>query len=130
MKAFSTFICLFLAGYLAAQTSNVAKLPKTGISWESQVVELGKIPQNKPVDVNFNFENNDSKPVVIEAVKASCSCTAPYYPKSPIAPGASDFVTARFNAAGLGMFTKTVTVTFVGQETPVILTFKGEVVKE
>jgi pectate lyase len=62
-------------------------------------------------------------------VQGSCGCTATDYSKEPIAPGKKGYVTATYNAANMGAFHKTVTVT-ANTDAPVVLVIKGEVKTE
>jgi len=99
------------------------------ISWKSDTIDVGQIPQGTPKVIKFEFTNSTDKPVLVTHVKASCGCTATDYSKEPIAPGKTGYVNATYNAAVAGAFTKTVTVTTSDSETPKKLTFKGTVVK-
>ena len=65
----------------------------------------------------------------IESHQASCGCTVTKYSKDPISPGSSGYVTATYNAAKVGVFTKTVTVNANTDGNPVVLTIKGEVIE-
>ena len=96
-------------------------------SWNLTAYDFGKIPLNKPVTHEFKFTNTGNAPLVISSVQASCGCTVTEYSKDPIAPGAEGFVKATYNAAKVGVFTKTVTVNANAEESVVQLTIKGEV---
>ncbi|WP_298394354.1 DUF1573 domain-containing protein [Flavobacterium sp.] len=98
------------------------------ITWKSDVIEVGQIPQGTPKLIEFQFKNTSSKAVVITNVKPACGCTAADYTKESIAPGKSGYVKATYNAAAAGPFTKTVTVTTSAETNPKVLTFKGTVV--
>jgi hypothetical protein len=114
---------------LPSQTTTVkSELSAAPITWKSETIELGEIPQNKPKEIQFEFKNTGAKDVVITNVKASCGCTATDYTKTPIKPGATATVTATYNAAAKGAFTKTVTVTTNAEEAAKTLTFKGTVI--
>lgn len=95
--------------------------------WKSEQVDLGKIPQGKPVTVKFEFTNTGKETVIISNVATSCGCTVADYPKSPIPANGKATITTTFNAAALGAFTKAITVTFANNETKV-LNLKGTVV--
>lgn len=97
------------------------------ISWKSETVDVGEIPQNKPKKIDFEFKNNGKTAVIITNVQGSCGCTATDYTKTPILPGATAKVTATYNAANVGPFSKTVSVTTNAEATPKILTIKGTV---
>lgn len=98
------------------------------ISWKSETIDVGQIPQGTPKTIKFEFTNATSKPVLVTNVKAACGCTATDYSKEPIAPGKTGYVNATYNAANAGVFTKSVTVTTSDSDAPKKLTFKGTVV--
>lgn len=98
------------------------------IQWKSEQIDLGNVPQGKPVTITFEFKNTSANSVIITNVKASCGCTATDYTKEPIAPGETASIKATYNAAAKGAFTKTVTVTTNAEETPKVLSFKGTVI--
>ena len=95
--------------------------------WESTTHDFGTIIQSEPVEHEFSFTNNGDLPLIIASAKASCGCTVADYTKEAIAPGQQGVVTARYNAAKAGAFTKTVTVTANTDIEAVVLTLKGEV---
>lgn len=98
------------------------------IVWKSETISVGEIPQNKPHQIEFTFTNSGKSDVLITNVQASCGCTATDYTKTPIKPGATAIVTATYNAAAKGAFTKTVTVTTNAEANPKVLSFKGTVI--
>lgn len=108
--------------------NTVEKVLDSVISWKSETISVGEIPQGTPYTIKFEFTNTTDKPVVITNVKAQCGCTATDYSKDPIKPKKTGYVNAIYNAANAGAFTKTVTVTTSDSETPKKLTFKGTVV--
>lgn len=97
------------------------------IKWTNQQISIGEIPQGKPVTFEFVFTNTGKEPVLITDVKAGCGCTTPDYSKSPVKPGEKGTVKAVYNAAAVGPFTKSVTVTTSADPNPVILTLSGTV---
>jgi hypothetical protein len=106
----------------------VKKAAVSTIVWKSEQIDLGSIPQNKPKNIDFEFKNTGKTAVIITNVKASCGCTATDYTKTPIQSGETAKVTATYNAAAKGAFSKTVTVTTNADETPKVLSFKGVVI--
>ncbi len=98
-------------------------------SWNGTAYDFGKIALNKPVTHEFKFTNTGNAPLVISSVRASCGCTVTEYSKDPIAPGGEGFVKATYDAAKVGVFTKSVTVNANAEESVVQLTIKGEVVE-
>jgi hypothetical protein len=97
--------------------------------WLDTAYDFGKITLNKPVTHEFRFTNSGDGPLVISSVQASCGCTVTDYSKDPIPPGAEGYVKATYNAAKVGVFSKTVTVNANADESVVQLTIKGEVVE-
>ena len=108
-------------GYLTSTTSSM-------FVWESTTFDFGSLEQNKPAEHRFTFINEGDVPLIISSAKASCGCTVADYSKDPIAPGGRGFVSARYNAAKVGAFTKTVTVAANTGAEAVVLTLKGAVV--
>lgn len=99
----------------------------SGITWKEDSFNFGDIEKGKPVSHEFTFKNTTKQTVLITNVKASCGCTATNYTKTPVKPGESATVTATFNAASPGSFSKNVTVTTNDSDVNKILTIKGKV---
>ncbi|HCN51927.1 MAG TPA: DUF1573 domain-containing protein [Chryseobacterium sp.] len=117
----------FYAGVLPADNTSIVKTVADAIKWNSESIDVGKIPQGKPKIIRFEFTNTSSKPIIIENVAPSCGCTTADYTKDPILPGKKGFVEASYNAAAVGPFMKTVNVTTSDSKTPKTLSFKGVV---
>lgn len=123
------------AAFAQQQVSSTTKpftslSPEAGsFSWSQTSFDFGKIKVNKPVTHEFTFINNGDAPLVISSVQASCGCTVTNYSKDPINAGGKGYVTATYNAANVGVFTKTVTVNANTEAGTVLLTIKGEVVQ-
>jgi len=91
--------------------------------------DFGKIPQGKPVTHIFDVVNNGKDSLKIINVQASCGCTTPDWEKDKVqAPGEKTKIIVGYNAAGEGVFTKVITVTYNGNLTKQII-IKGEVWK-
>jgi hypothetical protein len=119
-----SFSAIAPANALTSKVSSVA----SSILWKSESIDVGQIPQNTPKAINYEFKNTGKTTLIITNVKGSCGCTATDYTKTPILPGKSGKVTATYNAANKGAFTKTVTVTTNVETTPKVLTLKGIVI--
>ena len=132
MKKQMLLVTLFTAATVVMASENVLGYFGTNLgsifTWESTTHDFGKIEQNLPKEHVFTFTNNGDVPLIISSVKASCGCTVAEYTREPIAPGEEGSVSARYNAAKVGAFTKTVTVTANTGEEAVVLTLKGEVI--
>jgi hypothetical protein len=109
-------------------TNENSTIAASTILWKAETVDVGEIPQGTPKAIVYEFKNTGKTAIVITNVKGSCGCTATDYTKEPILPGKSAKVTATYNAANKGAFTKTVTVTTSAEETPKTLTLKGTVI--
>lgn len=103
---------------------------ENAVKFKELTHDFGKIKQNVPVTYDFQFVNVSAKPVVIESATASCGCTTPVKPEAPIAKGKQDKITAGFNAASLGGFTKSIMVKVAGIDLPVEIKITGEVLNE
>ena len=137
MKRVIIVILLLAAvGMLSAQSpfhaekaSLTLEVPGTAVAkWDAASHDFGQLPQGQPASHTFTFVNTGDKPLTIDKVKPGCGCTALNYSKEAIAPGEEGYVTATYNAAKAGFFTKSVTVftnETVGQRQ---LVLKGEVV--
>jgi len=127
------FFALALTSNVMAQAkpvSNVAVQQKKAydqVKFTELKHDFGKIKQSVPVTYDFAFQNVGSTPVVIESATASCGCTTPTWPKTPVAKNKTDKISAGFNAATPGTFTKTITVKVAGYDLPVELNIVGEV---
>jgi hypothetical protein len=100
----------------------------TAILWKMDVINLGKIPQGKPVEVAFEFSNEGTDPIVIANVATSCGCTIADYSKMPIKAGEKSLIKATYNAAAVGDFNKAITVTLADNEVKVLY-IKGTVIQ-
>ncbi|RED23821.1 uncharacterized protein DUF1573 [Flavobacterium cutihirudinis] len=130
MLALALGLMSFSAIAPVASLTSETKVAATGstIVWKAETIDVGQIPQGTPKAIVYEFKNTGKTAVVITNVQGSCGCTATDYTKEPIQPGKSAKVTATYNAANKGAFTKTVTVTTSAETTPKVLTLKGTVI--
>lgn len=119
----------FVFGLMSFTTSpKIGNPVKSPVTWKSEAIDLGEIPQGTPKAIDFEFKNTGDKAIIITDVKASCGCTTTDYTKTPIQPGETAKISASYNAASKGAFTKNVTVTTNAEENPKVLSFKGTVI--
>jgi hypothetical protein len=104
-----------------------AKQAFAAFTWDATAHDFGKIKQGTPVTHEFKFTNTGKTPLIITNVQASCGCTTPSWTKEEVMPGGTGFIKATYNAAAVGAFNKTVTVTANIESGFVQLTIKGEV---
>ncbi len=133
----SSLVLILLVGMSSAQnssntvTSIVAvngELPQ--FNWEKTSYSFGKIVQGKPVTLKYEFVNSGNAPLIISEVKPGCGCTVANYTKEAVAPGNKGFVEITYNAAAMGNFSKSVSVTANTNPNLVVLSFNGEVISE
>ena len=80
--------------------------------WPLAVHDFGVINEaDGKVSCIMPLVNAGDAPLVIASARASCGCTATDFPRTPIAPGDTAFVTITYNPAGRpGDFTKSVLI--------------------
>ena len=121
---------LFAALMTNAQTAATAAPanPNAPVAkWDKMVNDFGDIAFNVPKTAEFKLTNAGKEPLIISSAKASCGCTNLKFSQEPILPGKSASVSATYNAAAQGVFTKTVTVITNADPNPVVLQIKGNV---
>lgn len=121
---------LFIAVQSQAQTAQPAASvnPNGPIAkWDKMANDFGSIAFNVPKTAEFTVTNAGNQPLIISSVRPSCGCTNPKFSQEPILPGKSSIVSATYNAANPGVFTKTVTVITNADANPVVLQIKGTV---
>jgi hypothetical protein len=130
MKRILFFASLFALTASVAMTTPNPRLAAALFNWSITTHDFGRIAQGKPATAEFAFTNRGEVPLVVSQAKGSCGCTGVTYPKEPIMPGGSGVIKATFNAAAAGAFNKSVTVESNAEGGAVVLSVKGEVVKE
>lgn len=134
MKMIKISVMALALGLMSFSTNNtkivssVVTKCTNSITWKSESIDVGEIPQSIPKVIEFEFKNTSKEAIVVVSAQGSCGCTSTDFPKTPILPGTSGKITATFNAASKGMFTKTVSVKIASEVLPVQLTFKGVVI--
>jgi Protein of unknown function (DUF1573) len=101
---------------------------KAEFKFEKETHDFGKIPQGKPVSVEFKFTNTGNEPLIITNIESVCGCTVPKYTNTPILKGQTGTITVTYNAAALAPFSKGLTIRS-NAKTPIkVIYIKGEVV--
>jgi len=115
---------------LASATGSTAvanpNAPKA--KWDKTVNDFGEIEQGIPKEAEFKLTNEGKEPLLIQTAKAGCGCTNLKYSQEPVLPGKSTIIAATYNAAAMGAFTKSITVTTNADPNPVMLLIKGTVI--
>lgn len=91
--------------------------------------DFGQFSESSPqVSCVFEFKNEGDAPLVIHQAVASCGCTVPSYPKTPIKPGESGNVQVTYNGKGKypGHFKKSIRLRTNGEPEVVTIYIQGE----
>lgn len=113
MKYLASLLLAGVAFFASAQEGEQEETPMTGakIAFTEKSYNFGDITQGDKVEYTFAFENTGNEPLILSDVRTTCGCTAPEWPKEPIAPGAKAELRVVFNSAGkMGMQNKVITV--------------------
>jgi len=118
------FLCTIVAGMLftacnqgaattaTADNGNVSATNAPTIKFEKETHDFGKIKAGEKVTYEFKFTNTGKSPLIIKDAIATCGCTKPEWPKTPIKPGEEGAVKVTFNSTGkMGLQDKQITVT-------------------
>jgi len=94
----------------ASTTGNAGNAPV--MKFEKQTHDFGKIKVADIVTYDFKFTNSGNSPLIITDGYASCGCTKPTWPKTPIKPGESGTIHVTFDSKGkMGLQDKMITIT-------------------
>lgn len=111
MKKIVFFISLIFWGISSVLAQSQKK--QADISFEKKVIDLGTFSESQPVvTCKFIFTNTGNHPLIIHQAIASCGCTVPSYPKTPIMPGKKGEIKIKYNGKGKfpGKFKKSITI--------------------
>jgi len=123
-------LTLLIAAFVSpafSQSAAPVKKIEDYIKFKETKYNFGKIKQGVPVTHDFPFTNVGNEVLIIENATASCGCTTPQWPKAPITKGKTDKITAGFNAATAGPFSKEIYVKVKGVDYPFPIYISGEV---
>jgi hypothetical protein len=131
MKSVSILLlCLALCTCLAANAQHKKSGKKTGTkkgasktsSREKKVsgaqfrfkdgdtFSFGKVKSGPDVFHEFSFINTGDQPLILQDVKAGCSCITLEWPKRPISPGGKGSIKVGYHTSKTGPFNKEVYV--------------------
>jgi hypothetical protein len=120
------FLCTIIAGLLftacnqssqnataaVADAGNVSATNAPVMKFEKETHDFGKIKEGDKVTYEFKFANTGKSPLIIKDAIATCGCTKPEWPKTPIQPGADGAIKVTFNSASkMGLQDKQITIT-------------------
>ena len=93
-----------------ASTTNAANAPV--MKFEKETHDFGKIKAGEKVTYEFKFTNAGKSPLIISDAKASCGCTIPTWPHTPVKPGDNGAIKVIFDSATkVGLQDKQITIT-------------------
>lgn len=114
-------IAISLAACNSTDSSTAVVLDSTGkvisakdapvIKFEEEIYDFGKITDGESVMYEFKFTNVGKTPLIISNATATCGCTIPEYPTTPIKPGKGGKIKVIFNSLGkVGLQDKVVSI--------------------
>ena len=102
----------FTAEETAQQAENVvdpATAPVLTLAEASH--DFGEVKANNKVEAYIKFKNDGKAPLVIRDASATCGCTVPEFPSTPIPVGGTDSIKVQYTAGNMnGKQQKTVTL--------------------
>ncbi len=105
------FSIFTIAGAVAQEAAEESSSSGPIMSFEEDKHDFGDIFQGDKVEHVFEFENTGNEPLIITNVQTTCGCTAPEWPRDPVAPGQSGKIKVVFNSTGkMGRQNKVITV--------------------
>jgi len=82
------------------------------MKFEKETHDFGKIKPGDIVTYDFKFTNTGKAPLIITDGYASCGCTKPTWPKTPVKPGETGAIHVVFDSKGkMGLQDKLITIT-------------------
>ncbi|TAF44220.1 MAG: DUF1573 domain-containing protein [Sphingobacteriales bacterium] len=114
MKKITLSIAIIVALYACTSKpvlQNTDNKPTTSIKFEKDIFDFGQITVGDKVKHSFKFKNTGKIPLIITNASASCGCTLPNWPKTPVKPNQSATIDVVFNSAGKkGLQDKIITI--------------------
>lgn len=113
-------------------TKTAANAASTAVmKFEKDAHDFGKIKTGDKVTYDFKFTNTGTSPLIITDAVATCGCTKPEWPKTPVKPGESGIIHVTFNSEGKsGLQDKQITVTANTNPAQTRVHLVGEVVSK
>lgn len=101
-----------------------------GIVWLSATEhDFGDVHFKQPVQHTFEFRNTADAPMVIEAIRPGCGCTAVNWEDKVIEPDSTGTIEATYDAHIKGYFRKSLKVYFSNQRKAEKLWLEGYVIE-
>lgn len=100
MKILFGILFLLMMNFSFSQTLTLAQ----------NSLDYGKIKKGENGVRKLEVKNTGDKPLMISNVKSTCGCTIPSWPKEPILPGKSEFITINYDTKKEGTISKTIEI--------------------
>ncbi|HNP19926.1 MAG TPA: DUF1573 domain-containing protein [Fulvivirga sp.] len=113
MKTLIVFVfgVFTIYGAVAQEVAASESTSGPSMAFSESQFDFGDIHQGDKVEHVFKFENVGNEPLIITNVQTTCGCTAPVWPRDPIAPGQTSEIKVVFNSTGkMGRQHKVVTI--------------------
>lgn len=94
-----------------AAAAAVTKESAPKMKFDNDAFDFGKIATGDKVTHEYKFVNEGKSPLIISDSYATCGCTKPEWPHTPIKPGESGIIKVTFSSEGKsGLQDKAVTI--------------------
>ncbi len=97
------------------------------VEFDQTMRDMGTLIWQQPRTAVFNLVNKSTETLYIKDVETDCGCTLPQWTETAIEPGGKGTVSATYDAALLGHFSKNLFVHTSLSDTPYRLRLTGEV---
>lgn len=119
---------LFISAVLLTLASLGASAQK--IEAVNKVVDCGQTVYMSPATAEFEIRNKGGRATRIVDVRTSCGCTDVEYPREEIPADGKFTVRVTYDAQTMGHYDKLVDIYTAGNEKPLMLRMRGQVVRE
>lgn len=119
-------ITILFIGLISLSVNAQDKVAK--IDFKADTIDYGTIEKGADGVRIFEFTNTGSAPLIITKASASCGCTVPSWPKTPILPGKTGEIKVKYDTNRVNPIRKTITVLSNADTPTVALKIKGLVV--
>ena len=114
----------------AALCLSLAAMGQPKAFFDRTIHDMGSLTWKIPALATFQITNQGNENLVIREVHPDCGCTAVAWTHDPIRPGEKGTVSATYDAAMLGHFSKHIAVYTNASDRPIFLQLNGAVVRE
>ncbi|MFY7861240.1 MAG: DUF1573 domain-containing protein [Chitinophagales bacterium] len=105
---------ILLLAFIASITANAQNSPMIhapSVIYSMEKIDYGSIYHNTNGMRTIKISNIGSAPLVVTSCIASCGCTRPSCPTTPILPGTYSIISVYYDTKKIGPIDKNVTIT-------------------